>query len=103
MWVSLHELISKLISHINHLVNINVSLRILSVLINNGDNGLRSLLWISDLQESVLMAFFVLTNGTEVEIFANAALVSNSYNWSYTAAITLNSLVNNLFFLVCET
>jgi hypothetical protein len=92
-------MVSKLTSQIHHLVNINVGLRVLHVFIDNSDDGLGSLFWISDLQESVLMAFSLFTSGTVVEVFANATLVPYSENWSFAAAITLDSLMNNLILI----
>jgi len=99
---SLTKFVSKLTRHIDHLVNIaiQVGLRILHVFIDNGDDGLWSLFWIGDLQESVLMAFSFFTSGTVVEVLANAALVPDSEDRGHPAAITLDSHMDNLRSLI---
>jgi len=101
--ISSHEMVSKLTRHVHHLVNINVGLSILHVFIDNSDDGPGSLFWVGDLQEGVLMALSVFTSGTVVKIFADATLVPDSKNWSFAAAITLDSLMDNLVLVFGDT
>lgn len=94
---TLTKFISKLARHIYHLVNITikVSLRVLHALIDNSDDGLWSLFWVGDLQESVLMALSLFASGAVVEVLANATLVPDTDDWSNTTTITLHSLMDN--------
>lgn len=103
LWIASHKLVSKLSGHVHDLVNIDVGLRILHVFINNSDDGLGSLARVGDLQEGVLVASSLFTSGAEVEIFANTTLVPDSNDGCHAAAITLNSLVDNLLLIVSDT
>lgn len=62
-----------------------------SILIKHGDHDIRSTARISDLEEGMFVTKALFTNAAEVEISANAALVTDAHDWVDVAAITLDS------------
>lgn len=77
-------------------VLLNISLSIWHLLIDDAKNGLWSLLWLVDLQEWMVMLSSLLAVGAEVEVLADATLVSGTNDWGLAAAIALDSLVDSL-------
>lgn len=74
---------------------LNISLSIRHRLINHSKDGLWCLAWILNLQESMVMTSSLLACFTEVEVLADAALVSHTLNWSLATAIALNILMKH--------
>ena len=65
--------------------------------------------WVLQLEEDVMVVYiFSFTILAEIVVWALRALVSHSYNWRYTAAITGDSVMNNVrlltvLFLTCAS
>lgn len=57
---------------------LDVSSGVLHVLVDHREDGSWCLAWVLDLQESMLVTFFLLASSTEVEVLANTALVSHT-------------------------
>lgn len=64
-----------------------------SIFVKHGDHDIGSTASLSDLEEGMFVAKALFTNAAEVEIFANAALVTDAHDWVDVAAITCDSEV----------
>lgn len=73
----------------------DIGFGVLHVLIDDSENSLWCLPCLRDLQECMFMSSSLLANRAVVEVLADAALVSDTSNWSNAAAVTFNSFVHN--------
>ena len=64
------------------------------VLWQNSDHHVGNVVWVSDLEERMLVSTALFTVGAEVEVFADSALVTDSNDWAHFAPIAGNFLVN---------
>ena len=64
------------------------------VLWQNSDHHVGNVVWVSDLEERMLVSKALFTVGAEVEVFADSALVTDSNDWAHFAPIAGNLLVN---------
>lgn len=64
------------------------------VLWQNSDHHVGNVVWVSDLEERILVRKALFTVGAEVEVFVDSALVTDSNDWAHSAPIALHLLVN---------
>lgn len=104
---SLTETLSKVTDHVSEedwelvlLINllINVSFGVWHIFIDHSEHSLWNLLWLVNLKEGMLVSSSLLAHSAKVKVLADAALVSDSSDWTLVASITDDVLMNNLLF-----
>lgn len=104
---SLTESLSKVTDHVSEedwelvlLINllINVSFGVWHIFIDHSEHSLWNLLWLVNLKEGMLVSSSLFAHCAKVKVLADAALVSDSSDWTLVASITDDVLMNNLLF-----
>ena len=75
---------------------LKISLSIWHIFINYSKHDFWNLRWIFDFQKSVRMRFILFTVFTIIKVFANAALVSWTNNWTDSTSITFNIQMSDI-------
>lgn len=92
--VTTSEVINEVVDEVRNfllLIGFLLTVRILLLLfifIDSSDDGLGSIFRFLDLNEGVLVTNSFLTDFTEIEVLADAALVSHTNDWCASATIT---------------
>lgn len=77
-------------------VNLNISLSVWHIFINDSENGLRGLTRRCDLQEGMCVVTFLFTSGTVVKVLADSTFVPIANNRMGSTAITFHIGVDDL-------
>ena len=77
------------------IVLFDVCLSVRHVLINDSEHNFWALVWLVDLEHSVLMTFSFFAHGAVVKVFAHTALISDTNNWDLSAAIAGDVLMDD--------
>jgi len=95
------DILNPLFEHSFTFFNV-LRMNFLIIILDNWEDSIWSLSWVSNLNEWMWMRFSCFTGFTVIKIFANWAFVTNTYDWFNVAAITCKAFMNRYVILISK-